>query len=111
MRCPLGCREHHRAMTSRRRSGDYYQSDEGKRKKRGHNAARLHNDDSQLVTTGEADPAVEGLSPEAEESHFKESVVQYTRMVMSRTEGRKVSRDEALATLRRVVRQRSLDSP
>ena len=41
---------------------------------------------------------------------FKESVVEYTRLIMAHTERRKVSRCEALATLRRVVRQRSLDT-
>jgi hypothetical protein len=107
-------------MTSKRRSADYYRSDEGRKKKRAHNAARKGNqgEDGSLpaavdplpVPSPAAVPPDQTSPSSPSEPRFKESIIEYTRLIMSMTDGRKVSRDEALATLTRVVRQRSLDS-
>lgn len=40
LRCPFGCRQHHRRQASRQRSTAYYQTVVGRRKKKGLNAAR-----------------------------------------------------------------------
>lgn len=116
-------------MGSKRRSAEYYQSNEGRKKKRAHNEARNRSPGDEALPPVSPDPLPdassplpsESMTPEASSSvassqppegpEFKESIVEYTRLIMALTERRKVSRDEALATLRRVVRQRSLDSP
>ncbi len=110
-------------MTSKKRSGEYYGSDVGRKKKREHNAARTRRrENGPLVPESpQVASSTAALPPSAPSmpvppmalsspADFKESVIQYTRLIMTHTEGRKVSRDEALATLRGVVRQRSLDS-
>lgn len=125
MRCPLGCREHHRTMCSKHRSGAYYRSEEGRKKKRRHNAARSRDEVKETPgavnasespnDTGSPSPHISPLPTATTlplvELEFKESIIEYTRLIMDLTGARKVSHDEALATLRRVVRQRSLDSP
>jgi hypothetical protein len=40
LRCPFGCRQHQRRQSSNQRSAAYYQTDEGKEKKRRLNASR-----------------------------------------------------------------------
>jgi len=104
-------------MASKQRSGAYNGSDEGRKKKQAHNAARARGREDvpssaspppTSVVTMSDQPVVATPSPDVPK--FKESVIEYTRLIMTHTEGRKVSRDEALATLIGVVRQRSLDS-
>ncbi len=82
-------------MKSKKRSAEYYKTADGQMKKMRQNACR--------------NGAVAAPSSPTE-SEFKESVVEYTRLLISMTEHRKVSRDEAVAELRRVVSQRSLDT-
>ena len=115
IRCPLGCREHHKAMGSKRRSNDYYSSDSGRKKKRDHNIARKRPVvDEVSPPSSPSDAPSAPLSAQTQpptEAVFKDSVVEYTRLIISMTERRKVSRKEALAALRRAVSQHSLDSP
>jgi len=112
-------------MASKRRSAEYYRSPEGRKKKLALNAARQAQPDDEgtaAAVSGSpaaplsalvADSAAGCASPTPDlpaVPQFKESIIQYTRLVMSQTDRRAVSREEALATLQRVVRQRGLDS-
>ena len=94
--CPLGCREHYKAMKSKKRSSEYSKSADGRMKKKRQNASRNNE---------VADPRQSSPEPE-----FKESVIEYTRLLIGMTERRKISRDEAVTELRRIVSQRSLDT-
>ena len=51
MRCPFGCRDHHRRTASNKRSKEYYQSDAGRLKKMEANARRCRRCDHTEITT------------------------------------------------------------
>ncbi len=40
IRCPLGCRSHHKRVGARKRCSEYYQTDDGKKAKKAHNRRR-----------------------------------------------------------------------
>ena len=90
LRCPFGCQQAHRRRESTERSVAYYRDETGKMKKRIQNGKR---------GTGEGKPA------EATGEGPSETMVEHLRMVTSRIEGRRVSREEILALL---LRQRSM---
>jgi hypothetical protein len=93
LRCPFGCREMHRRRSSTHRSVAYYQTPEGKQKKKLQNGKRGR----------EADP---GRQPrEGQGMHFDADLVRYLAMVVSRIERRRVSEGEIRKMLARAVRQ------
>ncbi len=96
LRCPFGCREAHRKQSSTQRSVAYYQGTCGKIKKKIQNNKRR---------TKAVEPEV---GPEGGEAEWDEPIVEYVRMVTGLIEGRRVSRKEILAMLRKVMRQHSL---
>jgi hypothetical protein len=90
LRCPFGCQQAHLRQASTQRSVAYYQDETGRMKKRIQNGKR---------GTPAAKPApATGEGP-------SETLVEHLRMVTSRIEGRRVSREEILALL---LRQRSM---
>lgn len=97
IRCSFGCRSHHGRKESNRRSAAYGRSDEGRGKKKTLNAKRAG--------------AVPEPPPAPARPDFRRAIVEYLRHVISRIEGRRVTRSEIVALLARVVRQRSLDFP
>lgn len=106
--CPFGCREALRKQESTRRSVDYYRSAEGKIKK------RLQNSKRSRVAGRETSVAKEEPEPEeaADESRsdeargrWSEPLVEHVRMVCSVIEGRRISRNEILEMLGKVLRQ------
>lgn len=96
--CPFGCREAHRRQNAKRRSIDYYQSPEGKEKKKRLNAAR-----SRLRLS---EP-----SPEKKEDRctVDSAMVCHIQLVCSLIEGRWIGLAEIYAILERILRQHSID--
>jgi hypothetical protein len=97
LRCPFGCREAHRKQSSTARSAAYYQTPEGKAKKKLQNAKRRRG-----KTRTKANP----LLREAVE--FDPRMVGYVAMVASLIEGRRVGKPEMLQRLLRAMRQHSM---
>jgi len=104
LRCPFGCREAHRRKRATQRSTAYYQTENGKVKKKRHNAKRGR-------TT---DPSTEPEKPEDKEAdeaadlEFDEGMVEHLRVQTSLIEEREVTREETIEMLKRVMRQRSM---
>jgi hypothetical protein len=98
LRCPFGCRAAHRKQHATRRSTAYYRTKEGQQKKRIQNGKRRR----------------EGWVPEApaatkaDAGEWTAQMVEHVRMVASLIERRRVSLDEILKMLGRVLRQHSL---
>jgi hypothetical protein len=90
--CPFGCQQAHRKQQSTRRSVEYYRGDAGKIKKAIQNGKRKA---SMTQTKPEPDPAARCPGP----------MVEYVRRVVSLMEGRRVSLEEVLEMLARVLRQ------
>jgi hypothetical protein len=95
MHCPFGCRTHHQKSASNRRSTDYYQTDEGKAKKRQINADRSSTRQQPATSLIPLDLPI--------------IVVEHLRQIFSRLDRRSWSREEVDTFLRGVLRQRSLD--
>jgi len=103
--CPFGCREANRKRRSIQRSTEYYDTAEGKIKKKLQNGKR---------SQGEAKPNSCSQLEETRQSlvldgcRFDTRMVRYVGMVTSLIEGRWVSMDEILRMLARAVRQHSM---
>jgi len=97
--CPFGCREAHRRQNAIRRSIEYYQSPEGKEKKKHLNAARSRA--NRLSEPG----------PEEKEDGcaFDGAMVGHIQLVCSLIEGRWVGLSEIFAMLDKMLRQHSID--
>ncbi len=114
IRCPFGCRKAHRKRSAAQRSAEYYRTPDGRAQKRSYNAMRRKDfpwpDDLGLPEEG----AAAALPPRAricllpDGRKIGEEMVAYVRMVTSLIEGRRVSREEVVQMLARVVRQRSI---
>ncbi|MCP4266664.1 MAG: hypothetical protein GY777_14025, partial [Candidatus Brocadiaceae bacterium] len=46
IRCPLGCRSHHKKAGARKRCSEYYQTEVGKKAKKAHNRRRYERKDT-----------------------------------------------------------------
>jgi hypothetical protein len=123
LRCPFGCREAHSTKSSAERVAAYYSTKEGKTKKKALNNKRSkHAPDppskkEQRNQIMRSEPTEPGTSPAPEEAgtsnanediRFDAGIVTYVQVVTSLIEGRRVSRDEILHMLRRVMRQHRL---
>jgi len=86
--CPFGCREARRKRKSTERSTAYYQTAEGKIKKRQQNARR----GNRGTPPGEPDQVL----------------IVHLQMVISLIEGRAVAVSEIFSMLRRILRQHSI---
>lgn len=94
LRCPFGCREVHQRLESARRSTTYYRTPEGRAKKAAINARRPR----QGGGLGRAPPAPQ-LPP---------TIITYIREIVRRLDGRLLARDEIVALVTCVLRQRRL---
>jgi hypothetical protein len=100
--CPFGCSEAHCQQQSTRRSVAYYQTEQGKKKKQRLNQRRR-------AVVGSNAPVQEGQAPtRAMCEPWPESVVEHVRVVVSLIEDRRVSREEILRMLAKVLRQQGL---
>jgi len=80
---------------------DYYNSEEGKTKKKLQNGKRRQSERVPAVELDEPEPAREDI-------RWHAGIVDYVRMVTSLIEGRRVSRQEILEMLIRALRQHSI---
>jgi len=97
IRCPYGCRQSHRKASSTRRSVAYYQTKEGKIKKRIQNSKRSRKVISEKVQTNVENPRID------------ETTVGYLLMITRFIEGRRVTLDELLHLVFSFLRQHSMD--
>ena len=126
LRCPFGCRRHHRRQCSNGRSTAFYQTAEGKRKKKHLNARRQG---KQVPLAVPPQPDLHGQAPLAKESGTEElpvtvelrlegvvldesslassPMLPYVRMVVGLIEGIELACREVLRLLRQSMRQRS----
>jgi len=126
LRCPFGCRQHHRRQRSSQRSTAYYQTAVGRRKKKRLNGRRQG---SQVPRTAQpqSDLDPHGASPSEPTSDalpvtgelrlegvvLRESslagspILPYVRMIVSLIEGIALSRGEVVRLLRQAMRQHS----
>lgn len=88
--CPFGCRNAYRKKCSTQRSTAYYQTAEGKFKKRQLNSRR----NSRGMPAPRAD----------------KTLMVHLRVVTSLIEGRSISLAETVAMVKRILRQHSLDN-
>lgn len=95
--CPFGCQHAHRRRASTQRSIAYYGDEEGKLKK------KIQNDRRPRKGSGTQTPSSPSPPP-----WWPKPVVGYVRRLVSRIEGRPVSRREILDLLVRVLRQHSM---
>jgi hypothetical protein len=101
--CPFGCRDEHRKRHSSKRSTEYYQTAEGKFKKRMQNSKR-----TKVAAKASLPGQGRAAALESCETSFNAHVVDYLGMAISLIEGRPVSTAEILKMLSRAMRQRSL---
>ena len=100
--CPFGCQQAHRKRESTRRSGAYYREPEGKLKKRQLNSTRSR------VAVTVSEPAAEVPCEPREPCRWNEPLVEHVRVVCGLIEGRRVSREEVVEMLGKVLRQHSM---
>jgi hypothetical protein len=98
--CPFGCRQAHRRQNAVKRSSEYYQSAEGKIKKRYLNTRRSECELKPSQTQSSIDGCETGVDP---------SVILHIRMVTSLIEGRAVGLKEILRMIEGILRQHSID--
>ena len=131
LRCPFGCRRHHRRELANHRSAAYYGTAAGKQKKERLNAARHRRTGSahrELVGDGAAndlpppnstpehpleEPSMTAELPLEgvvldESSVAKSRMLPYLRMVVGLIEGIHLSLNELIDLLRQALRQRSI---
>jgi hypothetical protein len=127
LRCPFGCREHHRQQCSSQRSTAYYRTATGKAKKKRLNARRQARQvppaappqpDCAAPGTSPGDPTIEPLSTTFElrldgvvldEASVSNSpMLPYVRMVVSLIEGVEFTCGEVVHLLRQAMRQHSI---
>ena len=92
--CPFGCREAHRRRSSNERSIEYYRTEAGRVKK------RIQNEKRGAAAAGRPALAVPDPCPPR--------MIPYLQMVISLIERRRVSREEILKLVARVLRQHSM---
>ncbi|MGA9210385.1 MAG: hypothetical protein WB347_21500 [Terriglobales bacterium] len=122
LRCPFGCREHHRRQQSCQRSTAYYQTAAGKAKKKRLNgrrrwgqvppAAAPQSDLADALSASALSPVT--VEPRREDVALDESslvrspMLPYVRMVVSLIEGVHFTCREVVHRLRRTLRQRRI---
>jgi hypothetical protein len=131
LRCPFGCRKHHRRQRSSQRSAAYYRTPAGKRQKKllngrrsGHAASTAGRDAGNSEARDLDRPAPAGefctdallvtMELRLQGAVLKESdlatsrMLPYLRMVMSLIEGVELTCREVVALLRQAMRQHSI---
>lgn len=102
--CPFGCKEAHRKRRSTERSVEYYGTDEGKAKKKFQNDKR----NQANARTSHNTELPSGRQLEQDGMRFDMVIVGYVRMVTSLIERRRVSEEEIIEMLVRMLRQHSI---
>jgi hypothetical protein len=82
IRCPLGCRAHHKKAGARKRCAEYYQTEDGKKAKKAHNRRRY-----ELKETPPEQPKQSNSDVEANKD---KDLMRHMAFIMSLTEGRRV---------------------
>lgn len=95
--CPFGCRQSFRAKSAIQRSIEYYQSPEGKVKKRYLNARRNGKSTPDEKPVNDGEPALD------------QAVVCHIQLTTRLIEGRAVSLKEILGMIEQILRQLSID--
>lgn len=85
IRCPLGCRTHHQIIGARKRSAEYYQTEEGKKAKKAHNRRRY-----ELKETPPEHPEHPEQSNSDVEANKDKDFMRHMDFMISLTEGRRV---------------------
>lgn len=110
--CPFGCSEAHREQQSTKRSVAYYQSKEGRDKKRDLNQRRPAACRVQIPVpaTRSAQPPAQPKNPPAPPAHapWPQPIVEHVQRVVSWIEHRRVVRAEILQVLTNVLRQQGM---
>ena len=101
--CPFGCRDAHRRQNAIRRSIEYYQSPEGKEKKKHLNAARSRQNHL-------TEPGVEEKGNDDGGCALDGATLGHIQLVTSLIEGRWIGLSEIVAMLDKILRQHSIDS-
>ena len=103
LRCPFGCRDGHRKRRSTERSIEYYNTEEGKAKKKIQNGKRGQSESVSNQTVGRDEP-----EPKLDGTPWDAGIVDYVRVLTSVIEDRPVSRQEIMEMLGRAMRQHSI---
>ncbi len=82
IRCPLGCRAHHKKVGARKRCAEYYQTEDGKKVKKAHNRRRYE--------LKETPPEYPEQSNSDVEVNRDKDFIGHMDFMMSLTEGRRV---------------------
>jgi hypothetical protein len=98
--CPYGCRPIRRRRRSNERVAAYYCTPAGRQKKRALNRARS--------LRAAPCPGVETPPPLRADDEFTPEVITHVQVVVSLFEGRRVGRDEIIALLAKILRQRQM---
>ena len=101
--CPFGCRDAERRRRSSERSTAYNRSAAGKLKKKIRNGKRS----GRPPPSAPAEAREESAKTDPEPSEFTAGLIEYLAVAVSLIEGRRVSPEEIVEMLRRVMRQRS----
>ncbi len=97
LRCPFGCREAHRKICSSKRSTKYYQTEEGKVKKKQFNDCRKKSKDSQQKDDRSDDLPID------------QTTICHIQLMTTMIEGRSVAFKDILSLVRDLLRQHSID--
>jgi hypothetical protein len=114
LRCAFGCKEIHRKRASTRRSVEYYRDSDGKKRRRIQNGNRTEQARAARAPEPEKrndhSPAGDdqAVNSPANLGSWRPPLVEHVRMVSSLIEGRRVSVEEILAMLAKVLRQHSI---
>ena len=95
MRCPFGCRQHHRQTSSAQRCAEYYGTLTGRFKKQQHNQRRLR-----LLGNGAAVVETPLI--------LDNTILRYLQSTLGMIEGRKITGQEIHSILEKQMRQHSL---
>jgi hypothetical protein len=100
LRCPFGCRQTHRKNTARKRSDEYYQSEEGKSQKKELNKRRSKRNN----------PNGEIICNEPDEIEIDNTTLVHIKQVTSMIEGRSIASEKIILMIKQILRQLSIDS-
>jgi hypothetical protein len=103
LRCPFGCRDVHQRQNSNERSKDYYQSPEGKMKKKQLNQERRQGCCTRKST--ECAEKSEQRVPNENGNRADCTLISYLRALIGLLENRTVSRTETIAFIHEVRQQ------
>ena len=118
LRCPFGCRKHHRAQRSKERSAAYYRTASGKTKKQRLNARRSERARAPDSASDPAEPVPEESSQPIkmqlagvtldDSCLVRSPILSYVQLLVQLAEGFRLSSNELITALRESMRQHSI---